>query len=421
MEIYINTNKEAKVLKFVKAVISLFEPNSTTIRGPENMQKSSEYLYAMTNLIEIQGIKNFNDKQNIIRHAIKKSKDNPQLALDDFKNYLFEARRETLSKFKKKYYVVFPLKIKYDSIKKRHFSLFDTKIKIYNYKYFQRNFKYEELKNQARTDDKIRASLGGSLTYFIIEVREIDDFRGGRYAYEKIELLRAIINFVNQYMKLHFQFGGEPKPLSLIYPPKLFFTFDMNRSYLSKWTTDITFDSKEIDFNSYGLTTLIEDSEKLIKKLNSLNKGGLRNSILEAFYLHNNALDYYDKKWLSFLSFWQIFELVARFSDYSLKQDDICKRMLSFFKEKEPYEDIIEVLKGKRNDFVHKGELDFTDNDINMIIGIAQMALMFLIENFSKIKDIKGLNFFYNNIQTSKEDIEFNIGLLKYIEKIKMF
>jgi hypothetical protein len=421
MEIYIDTKKEAKVLKFVKTVSSLYEPNSTTIRGSENIQKFDEYIYALTNLIEIQGIKNFNDKQYIIRQAIEKSKDNPQLAIDDFKGSLFEARREMVSKYKKKYYVVFPLKIKYDSIKKRHFTLLDTKINVYNYSYFQRNFNYEELKTQAKYDKKIKESLKPSLTYFIIEERAINDFRGGHSAYEKIELLRSIINFVNQYMKLHFQFGGEPKPLSLIYPSKVFFTFDMNRTYLKNWMTDITFDSREIDFNSYGLTTVIEESDKLIKKLNSLNKGGFRDTILEAFYLHNNALDYYDKKWLSFLSFWQIFELIARFSDYSLKQDDVCKRILSFFKQKDPYEDIIEVLKKKRNNFVHKGELDFTDNDINMIIGIAQMALMFLIENASKIKDIKGLNFFYSNIQTSKENIELNISLLKYIKKIKTF
>lgn len=419
MEINIDTKKEVKVLKFVKTVSSLYEPNSTSIHGSENIQKFDEYIYALTNLIEkIKGINNFNEKQNLIMKAIEKSKDNPQLSIDDFREFLLEAKREMASKHNKKYYVVFPLKIKFDSIKKRHFTLLNTKIKVCNYGYFQRNFKYEELKNQAKYDKKLRESLKTSITYFIIEIQEINDFRGGESAYEKIELLRAIINFVNQYMKLHFQYGGEPMPLSLIYPSKVFFTFDMNRMYLNKWMTDITFESKEVDFNSYSLKTVIEDSDKLIKKLNSFKEGWLTRTIIQAFNLHNNALDYYDKKWLSFLSFWQIFELIAC-SDNNLRQDDVCKRMISFFKEKDPYEDIIQVLKRKRNDFVHYGKLDFSDNDLNMIIGIAQMALMFLIDNASKIKDKKSLIYFYGNIQTSKEDIELNKNLLNYIKKIK--
>ncbi|MCZ7382751.1 MAG: hypothetical protein O8C64_14430 [Candidatus Methanoperedens sp.] len=417
MEIQIYPKDEVKVLKFVKTVGSLYDPNSTAISGSENIQKSDEYIYALTNLITIHGIKNFNHKQYIIRNAIEKSKDIPQMSLDDFKISLFEARKEMVSKYKKKYYVVFPLKIRYDSIKKRQFTLLDTKIKVSNYNYLQKNFKYEELNNQKKYDEKIKESLNSSRTYFIIEVREIDDFRAVQYSYEKIELLRSIINFINQYMRLHFQ--SEPEPLSLIYPSKVFFIFDANRMYLNKRTTDITFDSKEINFNSYGLTNVIEDSEKLIKKLNSFNEGWLRKTIIQALNLHNNALDYYDKKWLSFLSFWQIFELIARCSDNNLRQDDVCKRMLSFFKEKDPYDDIIQVLKRKRNDFVHYGELDFTDNDINMIIGIAQMALMFLINNASKIKDTRSLTFFYGNIQFSKEDIELNKSLLNYIKKIK--
>lgn len=420
MEISIKKNKENKVLKFVTKAISLFEPNSNARTG-RNIHEFDQYVYALSNLIKIQGIKNFNDAQSIIRSAIKKSKNYSPLTLNDLKNSLEEARREALEKQQEKYYFVIPLKIKYNSINKRHFALLDTKIKVCSYNYIRKNFNYEKLEVEAEYDKKIEESLKPSQTYFVIEGYAMDEYRAGHSAFGKFELLRSIINFIDQYWQLHYHFG-EPEPLSLIYPPKVFFAFDSNRTYLNKWMTDITYDSREIDFNSYNLKSskVIERSEKLIKKINSLKKGGLRDRIIEAFYLHNNALDYYDKKWLCFLSFWQIFELIALSSEYNLKQDEVCKRMLSLLNEKDTYEDVFNVFKNKRNKFVHEGELgDFTENDINMIAGFAQLAIQFLIYEASNLKDINGLNFFYRNIHTLEKEFKAKTNILKYIEKIK--
>ena len=416
MEINIQKNKEDKVLKFVTSAISLFKPNSNEFTS-ENFHKFNQYVYALSNLIK--GIKNFNDAQSIIISAIQKSKSYSPPTLNDFENCLEEARREALEKTQEKYYFIFPLKIKYNSIKKRHFILLGTKIKVYSYNYIQKNFSNEKLK--AEYDKKIEESLKPSLTYFVIEEYAIDEYRARHSASDKFELLRSIINFIDQYWTLHYS-SEEPKPLSLIYPPKVFFAFDSNRTYLNKWMTDITYDSREIDFNSYNLKSskVIERSEKLIKKINSLKKEGLRDIIIEAFYLHNNALDYYDKKWLSFLSFWQIFELITLSSKDKLKQDEVRKRMLSLFKEEDRYEDILGVFKKKRNKFVHEGKLrDFTENDINMIKGFAEEAILFLTYEASNLKDIKGLNFFYSNIRPSEIELKTKIRVLKYIENFK--
>ena len=418
MQIRIKKDKEDKVLKFVTTAISLLESGGNTHKFE---YKFEQYVYALSNLIKIPGIKNFNDAQLIIRNAIQKLK-NYSLTLDNFKTCLNEARREALDKPTEKYYFVFPLKIKYNSLKKRKITLLDTEIKVCSYKYIQKNFSYEELKQEAEHDTRIKEGIKEGLepsrTYFVIEEYAIDEYRAGHSASDKFELLRSIINFVDQYGRLHKHFGA-PTPLSLIYPPKVFFAFYSNRTYLNMWMTNITY-TREIDSDLLKSRKVIERSEKLIKKINSLKNGGLRDLIIEALYLHNNALDYYDKKWLSFLSFWQIFELITLSSKYNLKQDEVCKRMLSLLKEKDPYEDIIDVFKKKRNKFVHGGELrDFTENDINMIKGIAQEAIIFLIYDASNLKDIGGLDFFYRNIHTSGEEFKIKTDILKYIEKIK--
>ena len=345
----------------------------------------------------------------------------PKIGLDDLKKCLEEAIEEVLEKPQEKYHFIFPMKIKYNSMKKRHFTLLDTKIKVCSHNYIQKKFSYEKLKTEAGSDKKIEEGLKPSRTYFVIEEYAIDKYKAKHSAYSKFELLRSIINFVSQYRKIQYHFGA-PKPLSLIYPSKVFFAFDFNRTYLDVWETDITFDSGEIDFNLDFLKSrkVIERSEELIMKINSLKKGGLRDLIIGAFYLHNNALDYYDKKWLSFLSFWQIFELITLSSKYNLKQDEVCKRLLSLFKEEDQYDDIFDVFRNKRNKFVHEAELrDFTENDINMVKGFAEAAIMLLILNAPHLKDIKGLDFFYRNIHSGIK-FKTKIDILKYIERINL-
>lgn len=300
-----------------------------------------------------------------------------------------------------------------------HFTLLNTKIKVRSYNYLRKNFDLNELIEDAQlfNDEKIKASLKSSISYFIIEEKAIDVFKGSFSTFNKIELLRSIINFTYQYGILHFS-DDEPKPLSLIYPSKAFFAFDSNRKYLENWKAVYTYDSQEIDFINGNLRNreVIKRTEKLIKKINSLNKGNFRNLIIATFFLHNDGLDHHYKASLSFLNFWQIFESISLTSE----QKKVSKRMLSLFKEKDPYADIIEVFRLKRNAFVHEGKInDIAANDINMIIGIAQQGMMFLIENEKQIKNIESLNFFYENMNNSDKDFKNKTDILRHIKKIK--
>ena len=417
MEITIKKNKEDKVLEFANNAISLFEPNSTTLNG-KNFHKFDQYTYALSNFIEIQKFKNFEEKRSLIIKAIYKS-NGSTLDLESFKNNLISIRNEVLNREKEIFYFVFPLKIKYKSIKKLHFTLLNTKIKVRSYNYLRKNFDLNELIEDAQlfNDEKIKASLKSSISYFIIEEKAIDVFKGSFSTFNKIELLRSIINFTYQYGILHFS-DDEPKPLSLIYPSKAFFAFDSNRKYLENWKTVYTYDSQEIDFTTGNLRNkyVIKRTEKLIEKINSINKGKFRNLIIATFFLHNYGLDHHYKASLSFLNFWQIFESISLTSE----QKKVSKRMLSLFKEKDPYADIIEVFRLKRNAFVHEGKInDIAANDINMIIGIAQQGMMFLIENEKQIKNIESLNFFYENMNNSDKDFKNKTDILRHIKKIK--
>ena len=321
---------------------------------------------------------------------------------------------KALEKQKEKFYFVFPLKIKYTTINKRHFNLFGDKIKIYSHKYIIKNFDCENIKNKARYINKIKESFKPSYTYLVIEEYSTDVYMAEESAFGKIELLRSIINFVDDFGTLHLM--GEGKPISLIYPSQAFFAFDSNKKDTAYWTTSLTHESKEIDFNHGSISQykIIEETERLLKVINSINKGSLRTIISNALYLYNEALDNYETKWVSFLNLWQIFELIARASQNNLKQDQVRKRIVSLLDEKDLYENIFEVIKDKRNKSVHEGIIkEITHHDINMVIEVAQHAIVFLIFNAKKLKNVDGLEFFYNNVNTLEKK---SLSKKRYIE-----
>lgn len=417
-KIIIKIKNEKKVEEFIKIAISLYEPNSVELKN-ENIYKFDKYVYALSNLIAIDNIKDVTDSQSLIRSAIQKTKDFPQFNLEDYVKSLEEIGANALKKQKERFYFVFPLKIKYTSINKRHFNLFNDKIKIYSYKYILKNFDCEKIKNKAKYVNKIKESFKPSFTYFVIEEYSTDVYRAEDSAVGKIELLRSIINFVDDLGTLHLM--GEAKPISLIYPSHAFFAFDSNKNYLAYWTTSLTHESKEIDFN-HGLISqykVIEETERLLKVINSINKGSLRTIISNALYLYNEALDNYETKWVSFLNLWQIFELIARASQNNLKQGQVRKRIVSLLDEKDLYENIFEVIKDKRNKSVHEGIIkEITHHDINMVIEVAQHAIVFLIFNAKKLKNVDGLEFFYNNVNTFEKNLHLKRDILNHIEKI---
>ena len=139
-KIPVNKHK-SKILKFVNKAISLFEPNSTELKN-ENIHEFDKYIYALSNFISIK--KDFNEDQSIIKCAIYKS-NGLSLQLDKFEELLYDAKEEIFRKSKEKYYTVFPLKIKYPSLKKKHFILLGKKITVRSYNYVQKEFNYEEL------------------------------------------------------------------------------------------------------------------------------------------------------------------------------------------------------------------------------------------------------------------------------------
>jgi len=415
--INIKDKGKEKVLKYADQAISLYEEDFT-LKGA-NIQKYFKYIYAISH--HLTGIDSPRDAKEIIGKSLKAFRSSPSKTIGDFKNILIKAEKDTICRNVEKYYFVIPVNIKCDSLCRRQVSILGKQIKLRNYKYILNNFSINELANKSRYDERINNGINRDLTYWVFEEYSSDEHKAMRQALREFDLLRAIINFSHDSMSIHYSFGGPTEPLSLVCPKKTFFEFDSNKSYRNFWIVTENYADKLIDFktNSSDYCTLVKRMNIIIRRLNSIKDPELRYLIVNALYFYGNALDYYDRLWLSFLSYWQIFELLS-LGKNQLKQDEICKRVVALLGHNEPYEDLLDYFKIKRNNIVHHGKFeDISEDDTNIIKGIAEHAILFILFEASHLKNISGLNVYYEHINSNEKDIKLKKSILGLIDKTK--
>lgn len=412
----INLNNEEKALKYIEIASSLFEPDLSI--KIENIQKYHEYVYAISYFIT--GIDDLKDAPELIEGALRAYKTNSEKTIDSFKASLNAAISTTEAK---KYYLLYPTNIDYNLLGKRHFRILGAKIYIYSFNQIKSKFKFDKLEKDPLYRKFSQESLDPDITYFVVEQYGINSNKAIGEAFSKIELLRGIINFCHSIYRIHFSFGrSEPQPLSYLQPKTYLFEFNSDLEYSNYWFMEINFRNKKAERLSNGeYERIIKFSSKVIKTLDSIENSQLKHLVIDAFKLYNTALDYYEFKWITFLSFWQMLELISLYnSGNNIKFEEVCPRILSLIGQKEPYRETLEMNKRKRNLIVHHSKTNLiSDTDINMIKPIAEAALLSVIYNAKYVKNKNGLNVFYENINDLPKNIKLKTDVLVLIERIK--
>jgi hypothetical protein len=410
----INLKNEEKALKYIEIASSLLEPN-LSIRM-ENFQKYHEYVYAISYFVT--GIDDLKYAPNVIEDALRTYKTSSDKTIDSFKASLNAAISTTAAK---KYYLLYPTNINYNLLGKRHFNILGTKIYVYSYNQVKMKFKLDKLEKAPLYKEFSKESLNPDIIYFMAEQYEVSSTKAIDEAFGKIDLLRGIINFCYGIYTIHLS-AGRSEPLSYIQPKIYLFEFNSDLEYSNYWFMEINFGNKKAKTLSEDeYKRIIKFSSKVIKTLDSIENIGLKHLIIDAFKLYNTALDYYEFKWITFLSFWQMLELISLYnSGDNIKFEDICPRILSLIGQKEPYRETLEMNKRKRNLIVHHSKTGLiNDTDINMIKPIAEAALLSVISNAKYVRNKSGLNIFYDNINDLPKNLKLKTDILNQINRMK--
>ena len=418
MVIKIKEGNKHRAVKYAMSAASFLGPDLMGIHIG-NALEYDQYVCALSSLIKSK--RGLNEIESIVQMGIKEFKISQTQTPEGLIDILNLCEKKIFNKEKIKYYIVYPINIKRRLIKKNYFDLIGTRIRVYSYRYLLNTFDMENLDVIGKGIAK--EVFKPDLAYLLIEIDEIDSQRAAMGAFHKFELLRSIINFTYDYGKGHFRFSaiGDSEPLSFVQPKNHFFLFDKNHKYLEFWNLGNNFSSKELDTIPENL---IDGANILLRKIKSVKDNALRDLIIEAFMLYGNVLDYYEIKAVSFLLIWQIFELISLSTKYDgMKYDEICKRMVAFFEEDSPKSDIVNLIKMKRNNLVHHGKFgDINNKDINNGKFIVEVAISFLLFESNFIKNLDGLNMYFEGIDyyrrlNSLNDIEHRKKILRGVSR----
>ena len=390
---------------------------SYAIDAANNLQtpKFDRVVYILGNLVDIQGFNYNNDqKRRLIGHSLTRfsryRRKNSSMLVKALETEL----RRWKSIVAKKFFLIFPLNIKYESLNgTRHFVVDRIKLKTRSFAYAKTNYDFRFPLKILKADKELRRSIK-DFTYVTVEVYGKNQDDAVNSANKRVELFRSLLNFDLSFGMITWQ-TGRPKPLTRIERSKYIFIFDENRRYLGYWTNVGEF--------RYQLVKLTKKQTKAIKKnvkdFEKLERSKLRNILVECLNLYGYALDQIERGY-TFLNLWQILELIALKDASGIKLRKVKSRIKAIFKGKQIISDVLDVLFHKRNALVHEGRIsDFSLQDVNQIKGITEACIDFLWSHINKMGNTTSLNNFYENIGLNIKKLDEKIAVLNYIKKVK--
>lgn len=225
-------------------------------------------------------------------------------------------------------------------------------------------------------------------------------------AVNRIELFRAIINFVLNSKRIHIQ--SHPVQLSDISPSKYF--FEIYRDDIAFWKIPIgNFKFKEKNITESECSSIIS----FINNIDCLRTTNLKDDVLSALFIYNEAIDS-NRFDYSFILLWSIIDILIPQID---KNEKLLKNL--YIKGKQKKSNIIDMLHDKRNRFVHGGKFNLLGlSDVNLLKSIIEDLIVFACSVNNVAENSFDIAKILSKVENIKE-VDHEIKLLKYVKGLK--
>lgn len=397
MRCRVNISNPPLVERYLKKSISLI--NKDRSFNGDKYFIFNQYLYALSYRIQIpMDDLNLYQKNRVIYDAILRTFDSGKINLPEFEKNLQAECDIILKTPKLKFFAAIPVKIPYKSINKRVFKILETKISVSSSENAMRKFDFKSKKITAILPDMpiIHTCYDKKISYFIFEGDSRNFYEFYESSIKNFELFRAIINFAENYRTT--QFFGYSTSISFIKKPQIAFMFDENHQFLAVESTSNDTSLHDVDMMRFKRRKVMENNIHLLQKINAIHDKKLQNVFILALEIHNSALDNIDKEWLCCFKFWQILERLV-LADQNLKYDEICKRLIPFLGEIEPFYDMIQLYSKKRHNYVHNANIyEFSNLDVEIMKDMSEFLLYSLLIKSGKLADFDSLKRYYQSI-----------------------
>lgn len=422
VKINISTKDEELVVNLVNEIIELSEPKVAGLQfKDENFFKSQDRLYILGEIIKISKLKENNSlKRRFIQNTIIRYKNYKKKSYSNFKKGLKNVINNYYKKESVQYKILFPINIEYEWIKELKIDSFnDTKIEIHDYNYMKNNYLNKNEKELEKYYGLL-PSMKQGFSYFILIIYGRDVQSSFDQANSTIELFRGLLNLRERAGRVTLQFGtSQGHPLSDYGPAKKMTVFDSENNYITYYFRNVHDEHDKISSPfKEDWKEKIELLRDFINRFESYKRSNLKRLIEQMILFYNFALDETEPHF-SFLYFWQILENIFK-ENKNEKFDKIAKRIKNMYKNNTITSLKIDILFRKRNNFVHKGEFKYIENeDVSQIKHIVDSVMIQLIYNLSEYKNKHDLIYFFDNVDLDLDVIDKKITALKRIRKLQ--
>jgi hypothetical protein len=399
-----------------KTIFALNTLKKSVIRVFEHDLYHNILLFA----VDIKGVERIDTKKSILLSAISRFSGYKDHSLASFKKAVNKEINERRKAKKKTFSIIFLLNIdKRYIIRKRIFKINGRVLRHRSHRYILRNYNLSKFVKEAKLHSKnigIKIPFNPNMFQHIeCKVTARTATEAFWKAYEDFELLRAIINFSNNFGILTKQFGTR-NHLNSFLPSPFYLVFSENNRYEH-------FRYELVNYKYKVPKLSLHYKEKVFNKLISVcekevSANSLRNLVLESLTKYGQALD--SLEWESnFLKLWRVLELITFYSEESsIKSTG--NRIKLLFGQSPFWNYNIDSICELRNSLVHKGIFPEEGLDHLVILKyIVEQAIWQLFILCKYFKEQSELRLFYEHNSSGSGNLQKEIRVIRKILRFR--
>jgi len=415
MSFHLRSDKSRQKFEhYVRRLLSLFDEREAKLTGP-NIGKFELDLYVLHNLIECDKSLTSSRLRLLIETTLFEMKKQGITDESSFFKVLDSMHLKSQGEKASTFNVVCSINLDIDKLPNTNFAVNGREIRIINYVQLERDFGIITFPKVGIYDSREISQLR-RLSYSVIEVDATGVDDAYRQGHEKFELFRGILNLAEKFGIFTHQYG-RPKILSRIQPSRLTMVFDQEKKLKNYWLAIGLFDYQPESLTRERMDFAVE----LIDRLGSLKDSSLKNRLISTIIRYNEGLDG-NITGTSFISFWQLLEIIALGDYYSPMSEKEVSNRIGVILNDETMRDLLNALRDRRNDLVHDGLIsEFDLQDVNFIKLCCEHAILFLLDNIDSFEDEPSLDLFYKLSDKNDTDLARERKVLEYLKKNRVY
>lgn len=412
-----NPNNKNVIAKNIDTYMSILRiDDNGKVKTSETM-KLDACLNLLSHYVEIQGIKAYSLKRNLLfRAGFNRLKKYKVQNTSTFKIALSAEVRRYLMKPLHTYYAVYLLhgRIELASDYKKY-SILGKTVSIESWENIEKRLNVETLFKKSKTYLN-GINLTKHFTPMIMELEGRNSEEVGDIAHEHFDFLRCAMNFIH-VSGIYSKQWGTKRPLAQFLTPPILGIFD-SKGECENYFYYVEAQPADLYRNRHISHDILEAVQWLMEKLGSNNNiNSLKALLIEAIRKYGQALDTVEWRF-AYLELWQILELLTLQSEEQLNMRQVRGRIFNLLSKDEFVRELMIMLSDDRNVLVHEGKFpeDSSLEKVSLLKYIVSRTIHALIDLLDDIADRSTLKILYTYLPERISELRKHSQVISLIQ-----